>query len=89
MHTLTYYAVECRLTVESIFSRAAHPERVRVGVVDQIVDGEDVVCNAPVLACDKDPHQALCKYKNQVDVFEMEAELSIGPVFARHVGYRM
>jgi hypothetical protein len=85
----SYRDFECRLTVESIFSRAAHPERVRVGVVDQIVDGEDAVCNAPVLACDKDPHQALCKYKNQVDVFEMEAELSIGPVFARHVGYRM
>lgn len=85
----SYRDFQCRLTVESAFKRAAHPERLRVGVVDQIVDGEDVVCNEPVLPCEKDPSQALCKYKNQVDVYEMEAELSIGPVFARHLGHRM
>ena len=85
----SYRDFQCRLTVESAFSRAAHPERLRIGVVDQIVDGEDVVCNQPVLPCEKDPSQALCKYKNQVDVYEMEAELSVGPVFARHLGHRL
>ena len=85
----SYRDFQCRLTVESAFKRAKHPERLRIGVVDQIVDGEDVACNQPVLPCEKDPSQALCKYKNQVDVYEMEAELSIGPVFARHVGHRL
>lgn len=85
----SYRDFECRLTVESVFGRAAHPERVRVGVVDQIVDGEDVACNTPVLPCSQDPTQALCKYKHQLDVYEMEASLSIGPVFARHIGHRL
>lgn len=85
----SYRDFQCRLTVESIFGRARFPERIRVGVVDQIVPGEDVACNEPVQPCDKNPEQALCKYKDRVDVFQMEAELSIGPVFARHIGYRL
>jgi hypothetical protein len=85
----SYRDFECRLTVESVFERAAHPERIRVGVVDQIVDGEDVARNAPILPCSQDPSQALCKYKHQLDVYEMEAALSVGPVFARHIGHRL
>jgi [Skp1-protein]-hydroxyproline N-acetylglucosaminyltransferase len=85
----SYRDFECRSTVESIFLRAQHPERIRVGVVDQIVDGEDAICNAPIKPCTEDPEQALCKYADQVDVYQMEAELSIGPVFARHIGYRL
>jgi [Skp1-protein]-hydroxyproline N-acetylglucosaminyltransferase len=80
---------ECRSTAESIFLRAKHPERIRIGVVDQIVDGEDSVCNAPIVPCESNPNQGLCKYKDQIDVYQMDAELSIGPVFARHIGYRM
>ena len=33
--------------------------------------------------------KALCKYKDQVDVYTMDAPLSVGPVFARHLGYRL
>jgi hypothetical protein len=80
---------ECRTTVESAFDRAKHPERIRIGVVDQVVNGVDVACNEPIKPCKDDPNQALCKYKDQVDVFTMDAGLSVGPVFARHLGYRM
>jgi [Skp1-protein]-hydroxyproline N-acetylglucosaminyltransferase len=59
------------------------------GVVDQIVEGEDVKCNEPIEPCENNPNQALCKYKNQVDVYTMDAPLSVGPVYARHIGYRM
>jgi [Skp1-protein]-hydroxyproline N-acetylglucosaminyltransferase len=58
------------------------------GVVDQTVDGEDDLCNSPIEPCETNPEQALCKYKDQVDVYQMEARLSIGPVFARHIGHR-
>ena len=85
----SYRDFECRSTAESIFLRAKHPERVRIGVVDQIVDGEDAICNAPLQPCDQHPDQGLCKYKDQIDVYQMEARLSIGPVFARHIGYRL
>ncbi|KAL3770239.1 hypothetical protein ACHAWO_009553 [Cyclotella atomus] len=85
----SYRDWQCRDTVTSIFSRAKHPERVRVGVVDQIVEGEDGPCDAPYKPCSEDPEQELCKYKSQLDVFQVDAPLSIGPVFARHIGHRM
>jgi len=85
----SYRDFQCRLTLESAFQRASNPNRVRVGVVDQIVVGEDVACDEPVKPCEEDPEQALCKYRDQVDVYTMDAPLSVGPVFARHLGYRL
>jgi len=84
----SYRDWQCRYTVESIFNRAKYPHRVRVGVVDQIVDGDDV-CNAPIDPCDEKPDQALCKFHDQVDNYIMDAPLSVGPVFARHIGHRL
>lgn len=60
-----------------------------IGVVDQIIEGEDDRCDEPIEPCNTNPEQALCKYKDQVDVYVMDAPLSVGPVFARHIGYRM
>ncbi|GKY94054.1 hypothetical protein MPSEU_000372000 [Mayamaea pseudoterrestris] len=80
---------ECRGTVEDIFLRSTYPDRIRVAVVDQIKSGEDPRCDEPPEPCDVKPEQALCKYKDRIDVYEMDADLSIGPVFARHIGYRM
>ncbi|KAL7536557.1 hypothetical protein ACHAXR_007243 [Thalassiosira sp. AJA248-18] len=85
----SYRDWQCRDTVTSIFKRAMYPQRVRVGVVDQIVEGEDGPCDAPYKPCKDDPEQELCKYKSQLDVFQVDAPLSIGPVFARHLGHRM
>lgn len=85
----SYRDYQCRDTVTSIFSRAKFPERVRVGVTDQIVEGEDGPCDAPYRPCKEDPEQMLCKYKSQLDVFQVDAPLAIGPVFARHLGHRM
>jgi len=84
----SYRDWQCRFTIESIFSRAKYPERVRVGVVDQITDGDDQ-CDVPIKSCDDEPLQALCKYPDQVDALQIEAELSVGPVFARHLGHRL
>lgn len=85
----SYRDFECRTTVEDIFLRAKNPDRIRIGVTDQIAHGEDPLCDEPIKPCDQDPNQALCRYKDRIDVVEMEAELSIGPVFARHIGDRM
>ena len=85
----SYRDFECRTTVEDIFLRAKNPDRIRIGVTDQIAHGEDPLCDEPIKPCDEDPNQALCRYKDRIDVVEMEAELSIGPVFARHIGDRM
>jgi len=84
----SYRDWQCRFTVESILSRAKYPERIRIGVVDQVTD-EDDKCDEPIESCDSKPSQALCKYTDQVDVFRMEAIQSVGPVFARHLGHRL
>lgn len=79
----------CRYTIENLFARAKYPERIRVGVVDQIEAGTDPSCDLPVMPCSTNPDQALCRYRDQIDVYEMEASLSVGPTFARHVAQRM
>lgn len=85
----SYRDWQCRDTVTSIFQRATHPERVRVAVVDQIVDGEDGSCDVPHSPCAEDPNQPICLYRSQLDVFQMDAQLAVGPVFARHIGHRL
>jgi hypothetical protein len=85
----SYRDYQCRDTVTSIFDRASHPERIRVGVIDQIDDGEDLHCDAPYEPCSDNPEQMLCKYKNQLDILQVDPMLSVGPVFARHLGHRL
>lgn len=80
----------CRHTIESIFGRAKYPERIRVGVVDQLNPNEnDQSCDLPLESCSKKPFQAHCQYRSQIDVYEMESDLAVGPTFARHVVERL
>jgi hypothetical protein len=83
----SYRDYECRLTVDDLYSRAKFPDRIRVAIIDQIVDG-DVKCNDPVEPCENDPNQALCKYAHLIDYFRFDAKLAVGPVFARHMAHR-
>lgn len=81
---------QCSRTVESAFLRAKHPERIRVGVVDQIHFGTDEPCSKPPNgSCEENPNQPICLYKDQVDFLTLDAALSVGPVFARHLGHRL
>jgi hypothetical protein len=73
----------------ALFEQAKYPERIRVGIVDQIDLDEDYDCIEPEKSCDEGPDQTLCKYKHQIDVYVMDAQLAVGPVFARHIGDRM
>jgi [Skp1-protein]-hydroxyproline N-acetylglucosaminyltransferase len=84
----SYRDSECRPTLESIFLRATHPERIRVAVVDQ-VEPEDPKCAEPQVPCDQDPNQVLCKFRHLIDVYEVRSYLMVGPVFARHIAHRM
>ena len=78
----------CPHSVELMFERAVHPERIRVAIVDQILE-DDVPCSEPLELCSANPDQALCKYSDHVEAMSMNASLSTGPIFARHLGYRM
>lgn len=80
----------CRHTLESLFQRAKYPYRLRIGIIDQIKPKTaDIPCNVPMETCSTHPLQALCMYSNHIDRFELDATLSVGPIFARHLGNRM
>ena len=87
----SYRDWQCPLTVESIFSRAKHPERVRVGIVDQMDTtlGFEHPCGKPQVDCKEHSDDIFCKYRHLIDTYEMEDELAVGPCFARHIGHRM
>merc|ERR1719464_479298 len=89
----SYRDPECQPTVADIFLRAEYPERLRVAIIEQRVEGEDdeiiPSCGQPLIPCKDAPEQAHCKYSHLIDVFVVPAILSVGPVFARHLAYRM
>ena len=86
----SYRDPECQPTVEDMFLRAEHPERLRIAVIDQRAKGDVVEpCDKPTKPCDEDPEQALCKYAHLIDALQIDAPLSVGPVFARHLANRM
>lgn len=68
----SYRDPECSPTVESIYARAKHPDRVRTAIVLQRTE-EDEMCPTPTESCDTHPEQALCKYRHLIDVYEMDA----------------
>jgi [Skp1-protein]-hydroxyproline N-acetylglucosaminyltransferase len=91
----SYRDPECTASVANVFSRAAHPERIRVAILDQRTSGDDI-CGVPDHACDtqnadaphNDDHAIFCKYRHLIDRYEMDARWAVGPVFARHLAHR-
>ena len=75
----SYRDWQCSSTVESAFLRATHPERIRVGVVDQIHFETDEPCSKPPNgSCEENPNQPICIYKDQIDFLTIDAALSVG-----------
>jgi len=84
----SYRDWQCHETITSAYSLADHPERLFVGAVEQNVEG-DLSCVYTEKPCDTDPEQPICKYRNQISVYHMEASMATGPVTARHIGDRL
>uniref|UniRef100_A0A7S1VJZ5 Uncharacterized protein n=1 Tax=Grammatophora oceanica TaxID=210454 RepID=A0A7S1VJZ5_9STRA len=85
----SYRDWHCRYTLESVFARAKHPERLRIAVVDQLDRDNDQSCFVPIVPCEQKPDQALCAHRDQIDVYEMESNLVSGPTFTHHILNRM
>lgn len=85
----SYRDEKCTSTVEDIFERAKHPERLRVAIVDQLVPGVDQRCAVPEKTCADDKNSILCKFRHLIDRIEYDAQLMVGPTFARHITNRM
>ncbi len=84
----SYRDFQCRETITSAYMRSDHPERLFIGAVDQTVPG-DIGCLDLEVPCSQDDSQMICKYKDQISVYHMDAQYATGPVTARHVGDRM
>ena len=84
----SYRDFQCRETITSAYMRADHPERLFIGAVDQLVPG-DIGCLDIDIPCSQDPTQMICKYRDQISIYKMDAQYATGPVTARHVGDRM
>lgn len=84
----SYRDFQCRETITSAFERADYPERLFVGAVDQTIPG-DIGCLDIEVPCSVNPDQPICKYRDQISIYHMDAQHATGPVTARHVGDRM
>jgi len=84
----SYRDFQCRETITSAFKKADHPERLFVGAVDQLVPG-DIGCLDIDIPCSQDNTQAICKYRDQIVIYKMDAAQATGPVTARHIGDRL
>lgn len=72
------------------FAKAAHPDRLFVGVVEQNAEG-DIPCLQTLddIACDANSPSVLCKFGKQIRLYKQAARDATGPIFARHVGDRL
>lgn len=84
----SYRDFQCRETIASALSRARHPERLFIGAVDQVVPG-DIGCLDLEVPCTENHDQLICKHKDQISLYKMDAKEATGPVTARHIGDRM
>lgn len=82
----------CGRTLSDAFRRAQHPERVFVGVVDQLAAGVDAfscVDDYCRLATQNLTAGLPCPYRAQIRVDVREARQSRGPTLARHFQQRL
>eukprot|EP00633_Aureoumbra_lagunensis_P004009 CAMPEP_0197318572 /NCGR_PEP_ID=MMETSP0891-20130614/51640_1 /TAXON_ID=44058 ORGANISM="Aureoumbra lagunensis, Strain CCMP1510" /NCGR_SAMPLE_ID=MMETSP0891 /ASSEMBLY_ACC=CAM_ASM_000534 /LENGTH=530 /DNA_ID=CAMNT_0042809113 /DNA_START=154 /DNA_END=1746 /DNA_ORIENTATION=- len=85
----SYRDFQCRDSLNSALRRAKYAARLVIGVVQQNIKEEDESCIDPIESCETNREQLLCKHKSQIKLYEMDAREASGPVYARHVGYRM
>ncbi|GMI16845.1 hypothetical protein TrLO_g6233 [Triparma laevis f. longispina] len=78
----------CSVTLTNILGNAKFPERIRITVIQQNAPTDTFSCldHPP---CSNNPVDPVCRYKDQVEIYDLPAELATGPVFARSIGSRL
>jgi hypothetical protein len=78
----SYRETKCPQTLVNLFTKAKHPERVRIGVIQQNkpedIDCQTGMCN--ILADALKGDGEACKYRDQVRMVRMDASEAKGPV---------
>jgi len=83
MAIASYRDYQCPQTVTSIFKRAKYPQRIRIGVIDQLDFEHDTSCwttLSSVNCTQNNPDDVYCNYASQMDFYEMDATYAVGPV---------
>ena len=78
----SYRETKCPQTLVNLFTKAKHPERVRIGVIQQN-KAEDIDCQTGMCNLLADPANGAdttCKYRDQVRMVRMDASEAKGPV---------
>eukprot|EP00038_Savillea_parva_P025430 m.47631 g.47631 ORF g.47631 m.47631 type:complete len:559 (-) comp6913_c0_seq1:59-1735(-) len=79
-----YRETKCPKTLVNLFTKAKHPDRIRIGVIQQNKEDEDVDCQRGMCELLGKPANAEeCPYFNQVRMVRMKHTEAKGPVFAR------
>jgi len=86
----------CFDTIANAFERTKYPDRLQIGAVEQNAPG-DPTCLPAVCEVElegykepEDPRERLvCSRRKQIRLFKLDAEESLGPTFARHIGSRL
>jgi hypothetical protein len=81
--TSAYRDVRCGRTVFEAFEKASDPERIRVGVVDQLGDG-DIPCMEAYCTLSRAKHNGKCMYQEHITVTTKNYLDSRGPNPARY-----
>ena len=79
----------CAQTVLNAFSKAARPERVRIGIVQQSDAGHDVDCLATYCKANPAPPAGHCKHQTQVSIVRLAHTDAKGPTWARALQGRL
>ena len=81
----------CPRTVANILATAYNPSRVRIAIVDKTDPGSSdyIPCDDAPQPCDLDPDQIICKFKANVDIYELNPDMDAGTIFRRHIMNRM
>ena len=78
----------CGTTLFTALSRALHPERVRIGVVDQVLDDDircfDSYCERARKHWNASSDDESCPYQENIRIDTKNASNSRGPIVARH-----
>lgn len=75
----------CAKTMWTGFKRAANPDRIHFGVVDQVNPGDDkCIVEFCKMAEEEWPDRGTCPYRDQITIDERLADDSRGPTLARH-----
>lgn len=85
----SYRDFQCKETLTFAFDRADHPERLFVGIIDQLIPGDKLGCLDLDIPCSVQSNQTLCRHLDQISIFNMDARKATGPITARHIGDRM